>query len=137
MLERIFNITKPLEKSLDAAWLRNEVISQNIANIDTPGYKRKVVNFEEYLNQAIDSGGTSGLRTDKRHIPIGENSFDSIEPSVSEDNTSLDMRLDGNNVDIDNEMALLAKNSIRYNTMIQELNTGFKRLKYVISEGRR
>jgi len=137
MLERILSRTKTLEKTLDAAWMRNDAISQNIANIDTPGYKRKKVAFEEYLNEALENGGIKGFRTDRRHIPIGESNIDDIEATVSEDGSSLDMRLDGNNVDIDNEMASLAKNSIRYNTLIQSLSSEFRRVKSAISEGRR
>ena len=137
MLERILSRTKTLEKALDAAWMRNDAISQNIANIDTPGYKRKKVAFEEYLNEALETGGIKGFRTDRRHIPIGESNIDDIEATVSEDGNSLNMRLDGNNVDIDNEMASLAKNSIRYNTLIQSLSSEFRRVKSAISEGRR
>jgi flagellar basal-body rod protein FlgB len=50
MFNRILSQTVPVERALDAAWTRNEVIAQNIANVDTPGYKRKVVKFEEFLD---------------------------------------------------------------------------------------
>lgn len=136
MLDRVLGRTKTLEKALDASWLRNEAISQNIANVDTPGYKKKTVSFEEHLNQYTDNS-VKGIRTDNRHIPIGENNVYDIEIKVSEDNKSLSMRLDGNNVDIDSEMSELAKNNLKYNTLIQSMNTQFKRLKSVISEGRR
>lgn len=137
MLEKLTNNSKVLEKSLDAAWLRNEAISQNIANVDTPRYKRKTVGFEEYLNEAMESSKIKGFRTDPRHFPVGQRNIDDIEIKVSEDNKSLSMRLDGNNVDIDNEMASMAKNTIKYNVLIQRLNEGFKRIKSVISEGGR
>lgn len=136
MLDRVLGRTKTLEKALDASWLRNEAISQNVANVDTPGYKKKTVSFEEYLNQSSDNS-VKGIRTDNRHIPIGENNVDDIEIKVSEDNKSLSMRLDGNNVDIDSEMSELAKNNLKYNTLIQSMNAQFKRIKSVISEGRR
>ncbi len=137
MLDKIFNRSKVLEKSLDATWLRNEAISQNIANVDTPGYKKKTVAFEEYLSQALDKNSIKGFRTDKRHIPIGGGNVDDIGLKVSENNRQLNMRLDGNNVDIDSEMADLAKNTIRYNVLTQSLNAGYRKLKSVISEGRR
>ncbi|MCX7710680.1 MAG: flagellar basal body rod protein FlgB [Clostridia bacterium] len=137
MLGKLFNGAKVLEKSLDASWLRNEAISQNIANVDTPGYKRKTVNFEEYLNQALDNSSFKGRRTDPRHIPIGGGNIDGIEPKLTEDNKSLSYRLDGNNVDIDNEMALMAKNTIQYNALIQRINGSFRKLKSAISEGRK
>lgn len=128
--------TKVLEKALDASWLRNEVISQNIANVDTPGYKRKTVAFEEHLSQAMDTH-LKGRRTDSRHLPIGKRNISEIAVNVKQDNKSLSMRLDGNNVDIDNEMASMAKNTIKYNVLIQSINEGFRRIKSVISEGRR
>ncbi|AUG57980.1 MAG TPA: flagellar basal body rod protein FlgB [Ruminiclostridium sp.] len=137
MLERILYRTKPLEKTLDAALLRNEAISQNISNVDTPDYKRKTVVFEEYLNDALGKNSISGIKTDHRHIPIGARNFDDIEIRVSEDKSNFDMRLDGNNVDIDSEMVQLAKNAIKYEALIQRISSDFRRIKSVINEGRR
>ena len=53
-----YNYINVLEKASDASWTRNSVISNNIANVDTPGYKRKDIRFEEYLQGAV-SGGSS------------------------------------------------------------------------------
>jgi flagellar basal-body rod protein FlgB len=136
MLEKLFSNTKITAKALDATWLRNDAIAQNIANVDTPGYKRKTVKFEEYLSDAIDGNGIKGNLTDKRHIPIGTANVDDISIQVTEDNKSLSTRLDGNNVDIENEMALMAKNTIQYNTLIQRISGQFKTLRSVIKEGR-
>ena len=137
VIEKLFNKTRTLEKTMDAAWLRNEAIAQNIANVDTPGYKKKTVAFEEYLTQAIDGNSLKGIMTDKRHIPINPDNVDDINIKVSEDNKSLSQRSDGNNVDIEQEMADMAKNTIRYNLLTQSLNSEYKRLKSAISEGRR
>lgn len=137
MLERILYRTKPLEKTLDAALLRNEAISQNISNVDTPDYKRKTVVFEEYLNDALGKNSIRGTKTDHRHISIGVRNFDDIEVSLREDKSNFDMRLDGNNVDIESEMVQLAKNSIKYDTLIQRISSDFRRIKSVINEGRR
>ena len=137
MLERMLDRTKIMEKAIDASWLRNEAISQNIANVDTPGYKRKTVAFEEFLNDAIEGSTFKGKMTNNRHIPIGTSDIDNVNLKVSEDNTSLSVRLDGNNVDIENEMAQMAKNTIQYNTLIQRISGTFKSLKSVIAEGRR
>lgn len=137
MLDRVLFGSKVLEKSLDASLLRNEAISQNIANVDTPGYSRKTVSFEEELSDAISkNSGFKGKRTDPRHIPIGGRNIDEVGIKVSEDNSANVMRLDGNNVDIENEMAQLAENTIRYNVMIQRMNGIFGRMKSVIREGR-
>ena len=137
MADKLTNDYRILEKSLDAAWLRNEAISQNIANVDTPRYKKKTVAFEEYLKNAMDGSSFRGNMTDKRHIPIGGNDIDSIDIKVTEDNKNLSQRLDGNNVDIESEMASLAKNNIKYSTLVQSLSTAYGRLRSVINEGRR
>lgn len=136
MLDRIFGNTKVASRALDASWLRNDTISQNIANVDTPGYKRKNVSFEEHLNEALDDSSFKGRMTDRRHIPIGGTDVDNIDIKVNTDN-STSLRLDGNNVDIENEMSSMAKNTIFYNTLIERLNGQFKALRSAINEGRK
>lgn len=126
MLTNMLFTKVKLEKALDASWLRNEVISNNIANVDTPGYKRKTVKFEEFLNQE--------MKTSK--IQSGQTRLNASDILVSEDTSSLSYRIDGNNVDIEQEMALMAMNSIRYNTMIQKMNGDFQKLRNVIRGGR-
>ncbi len=135
MIDKLLSNTNVIQKSLDAAWSRNEIISQNIANVDTPGYKRKDVAFEEYLINSKKR--ITGNRTDVRHIPISPSDIDSVEPTVTQDYSKLSMRIDGNNVDIDTEMADLAKNSIKFNALTQMLNGSFSKIKSVISEGRK
>ncbi|NLL95809.1 MAG: flagellar basal body rod protein FlgB [Clostridiaceae bacterium] len=115
-----------IERGLDAAWLRNDVISQNIANVDTPGYKRKIVQFEEFLNNEMKTG----------RISQGKSRLSADGIRITEDPTESSYRSDGNNVDIENEMALLAANSLRYNTMIQRMNGDFQKLKLVIRGGK-
>jgi len=137
MLEKILLQTRVLEKSLDAISLRNETISQNIANVDTPGYTRKTVSFEDQLRSALDESRVRGFRNHPKHIPIGDKSFEDIDLKVTQDGKSLDMRLDGNNVDIESEMAQMAKNTIKYDVLAQRISGTFSRLKSVISEGRR
>jgi flagellar basal-body rod protein FlgB len=115
-----------IQQGLDAAWLRNDVISQNIANVDTPGYKRKVVRFEEYLDNEMKTS----------RISQGMTKISSHGMHITEDPTNSSYRSDGNNVDIEHEMALMAANSIRYNTLIQRMNGDFQKLKTVIKGGR-
>lgn len=133
----LYNNIDKYKSALDAAWARNEAIAGNIANADTPGYKRKDVAFEEYLQEAVSARNFKGYRTNPRHIPIGTDSVNSIKPRIVQDNSNFSMRLDGNNVDIENEMALLAKNAIVYNTVIQRTSGEFRKLRNVINEGRR
>lgn len=137
MIEKLYEKNNLLEKSLNASWARNEVISQNLANVDTPNYKRKDVTFEEYLNDSLDSKRLEGNTTNERHIPIKSKNIDKIKPEITQDNADTSMRIDGNNVDIDSEMAYLAKNTIQYNSLIQMINSNYSRIKNVISEGRR
>ncbi|PKM49892.1 MAG: flagellar basal body rod protein FlgB [Firmicutes bacterium HGW-Firmicutes-7] len=115
------NNTNVLAKALDASWLKSEAISNNIANVDTPGYKRSDVVFESYLQQALDSKGR-----------IKQGSLSRVSPKVIKDNTNLSYRIDGNNVDIDTEMAYMAQNQIKYNTLISQVNYNFNRLKMVL-----
>jgi len=133
MLNRLTSNLELREKALDAAWIRNEVIAQNIANVDTPGYKKSTVTFEEYLNNA--GNAFTGNTTDKRHINIGKNSKNA-KIRVTKDYSNLSTRLDGNNVDIEIEMAEMAKNDIRYSTLIQSISGAYQRIKTVIKEGR-
>lgn len=137
MLDRVLFGTKVIEKSLDASLLRNEAIAQNIANVDTPGYNRKTVTFEEQLRNAISrESNFVGKRTHPKHIQIGSSNVEDVKISITEDESALDMRLDGNNVDIEREMALMAENSIKYEVLIQRMTGTFNKMKSVIKEGR-
>jgi len=136
MINRIFSKTHILEKALDATWKRNEAISHNIANVDTPGYKTKKVVFEEELAKALSRSEFHGKKTRDKHISIGSVSVDDISPEIVEiDSTKL--RVDENNVDIDAEMTALATNTIRHHALVQKLNGEIQRLKTIINEGRR
>ena len=136
MLNRIFSGTDILEKSLDATWKRNQAISHNIANVDTPGYKKKEVTFEEELAKAIEGHGFHGRKTRNKHIQIGNASIEDIQPKVVE-RGSTKMRVDENNVDMDAEMTALASNTLMHHALVQKLNGELQRLKNIINEGRR
>ncbi|NLK85954.1 MAG: flagellar basal body rod protein FlgB [Clostridiaceae bacterium] len=135
MFDKLTNHMQLREKALDAAWIRNEVISQNIANVDTPGYKRSTVSFEEHLESASQKRGFRGNTTSSRHVQIGKNS-DNARIRVTRDNKGLSTRLDGNNVDVETEMASLAKNDIRYNALVQSINGSYQRIMSAIKEGK-
>ncbi len=124
-----------LKRALDASYMRQETIANNIANINTPHYKASRVIFEEELKKAL-SHSQIGLRaTHPRHFGVHDNT-ERLQPKIVKD-TSTSMRNDGNNVDIDLEMANLAANQIYYNTLIQQTNGKISSLRYVIHEGRR
>lgn len=119
-----YNYINVLEKASDASWTRNSVISNNIANVDTPGYKRKDIRFEEYLQGAV-SGGSS------LDDNIANADLDSLTGTTYTDYASSSYRIDENNVDIDTENAELAKNQIKYYTMLDSISQEFKRIQSV------
>ena len=135
MLDKSFGNIKYLEKSLNASWLRNETISNNISNVNTPGYKRESVAFESILKASMQNIGIEGKVTHEKHLPIGNVGIDHIEPSISKDFNSK-YRRDGNNVNIDVEMANLAKNTIQYNMMTQRVSGKLSKLKSIVKDGR-
>lgn len=123
---------KLLEKGLDASSLRQRVLADNIANVDTPGFKRSDVDFQKVLAGAMnDSSQPLALKqTLPGHLP-GVN--DSSQNAVVKDaNTSL--RNDGNNVDIDQEMTNIAKNELYYNGLTRALSEKMGILRSVIEE---
>jgi flagellar basal-body rod protein FlgB len=120
-----FNYINVLSKAADASWVRDEVISNNIANVSTPGYKRKDVQFESYLRSALLGDNSLEKRVSNVHL-------DSLKPSIYTDNINLSYRLDGNNVDIDTETANLAENQVRYYALIDSMTQEFGRLKTVL-----
>ncbi len=122
-----------LENSLGAAALRQKVIANNIANVDTPNFKRSDVVFEDLLKKELSGSPSSfqGYRTNPRHLQIGRADSKSIEPQiVTDENTAMNNNM--NNVDIDSEMSLLAKNQLEYNALIQQLNSELRKLRIVI-----
>lgn len=120
-----FNYINVLEKACDAGWMRNAAISNNIANVDTPGYKRKDVDFESYLQSAVFGG--SSLDDNIASVDL-----DTITGTTYTDYGQVDYRLDGNNVDIDTENVELAKNQMKYYTMLDSITQEFTRLKSVL-----
>ncbi|MCW3488751.1 flagellar basal body rod protein FlgB [Dethiobacter alkaliphilus] len=130
------NATVSLQKGLDAAGERNRVMAHNVANVNTPMFKRQDVSFEKQLRQALAAPDRLPLvTTHERHVG-GQKSLQDVGHKVSTDRSSA-MRSDGNNVDIDREMALMATNQLNYNAMTQMLNERYSLMRYVIHEGRR
>lgn len=115
-----------LKKGLDASALRQRVTAHNVSNINTPGFKRSSVSFEENLSRALQQKDTLD-----RRVSVGEVNAREIK----DQRTS--MRSDQNNVDIDIEMLTLSANQIKYNSMVQLLSDRYGMLRYVINEGRR
>ncbi len=106
-------------KALDASTLRYTQLTNNVANVDTANYKRADVAFEVLLQQEIDQNGIKDIDINK------------IEPYVYKIYENTTMRLDGNNVDIDQEMAELSIEKLRYDTLIERVQSQIQRYQYI------
>lgn len=124
----IYNYINVLDKAADAANSRNQILTNNIANVDTPNYRRKEVSFERYLEMALIGDESLDKRVDDINTHL--NDFGGL---IYTDHSVLSYRLDGNNVDIDTEQAYLAENQIRYNTLTSQIQQEFSRYKTVLS----
>ena len=128
-----------MQRALSAASLRQQVLSNNIANVNTPQFKRSDVAFGDQLQQAVDKEDKKGSKrlalqkTHAKHLAMPGSAATDMQV-VKEDTTT--MRTDGNNVDIDREMAEVAKNSIFYQANAQQLSRYYATLKSVITGGR-
>ncbi|WP_353892104.1 flagellar basal body rod protein FlgB [Proteinivorax hydrogeniformans] len=125
-----------LEKGIEGSTKRQGVLTNNIANVDTPGFKRSDVTFKGELHKALNKKGLPGEVTHHNHRPIGRQTLSAVHPQKQRD-YSTSMREDGNNVDIELETAAMAKNGIYHSTLTQQLNNKFGMLRTVINEGRR
>lgn len=124
-----------LEKSLDAYTKRAEALANNIANVNTPNYKRKDVQFESFLEKAINNNGDSsilGKRTNEKHFKIGmENKLENFQTGIIEEKGTV-MRFDGNNIDIEKEKIEQTKNNIRYQFATSKITSDFAAIKSII-----
>jgi len=138
MIRDLFSSTKYIEKGLDASWTRNQVISNNIANAETPNFKSSRVEFEDAFRRALnaDENSFETKKTRPQHRDFSSTpDLDSVRATVVKNDES-SMRMDGNNVDIDKENVELAKNTFYYYTLVAKLNSEFTKLRSAIREGR-
>ncbi|CDD47637.1 flagellar basal body rod protein FlgB [Firmicutes bacterium CAG:534] len=123
----VFDYVNVLGKAADASWLRNDILANNLANVDTPGYKRKDIDFESQLRRALGSSRYESVDSKVSHVTSTE-----LEGRVYTDAANFSYRLDGNNVDIDTENVELASNQIKYNGLMSGINQEFANLKMVM-----
>ena len=105
---------------------RNEVIANNIANADVPGFNARRVEFENSLRAAI------GDYPDVRHRHVDVSDF---RVSVHYQNQQFHYRIDGNNVDIEVEMVKLYQNSMRFDTLVSSIQANSQRMRTVLQQG--
>ena len=116
-----------LNKAADASWKRNEVITNNLANVSTPNYKRKDINFEQYLAQELT--GKEALTNKVSNLDLSR-----LRATTYTDHASLSYRKDGNNVDVDTENAYLADNQLKYYALLDSITQEFSRLRMVLTK---
>lgn len=122
-----FDYINVLNRAADAAWQRNEAISNNIANVDTPGYKRQDVAFESVLQQALGNNCYQSMDDKVANVNLSR-----LRGRAYVDYANYSYRLDGNNVDIENENVMLAENQLKYQGLISSINQEFTNLKTVM-----
>ena len=106
---------------------RHSLLTSNLANIETPGYRAQDISFEERLRAALpEKGQLRMVRTNARHMPVYDSSG-RVRPEV----------VSGGEVDIDRQMAKLAENNLLYNAMIQLLGRKYRAIRETITEGGR
>jgi len=100
--------------------VRNDVIQHNIANVDTPGFKKKAVEFEKAFAEAIEHSKRTGTADLTKAIP-----------KIRATHQNYSYRLDGNNVDIDVEMAELYKNTVKYDVLSNSVINNYRKINLV------
>lgn len=133
----LFNQSDMIQRqSLDHRLARSEVIGSNIANHETPGYLALEYSFEEALSNIAGNSQKLALKTSSnnhiKHAQLGPN--DKIHGQVMVTPTE-SISEDGNSVDIDQQMTLLAENNILYKSVVETINRKLGILRYAISGG--
>ncbi|HHY76450.1 MAG TPA: flagellar basal body rod protein FlgB [Firmicutes bacterium] len=121
-----------MQRALDGAWRRHELLANNVANAETPGYKRLELDFRSALAEASAKNRTTLVATSPRHIVPSQ----PVEIGrVAQDLSSITP--DGNSVDIDREMGEVAANALYYSAVTGQLKAHLALLRKAITEGRR
>ena len=134
-LTGLFDNIELMGKLLDVKAKRHELISNNLANVDTPGYKRSDIAFEEILKSKLDQRILPLSITNDKHINLVSKA-EEIEPQIYKQQDYV-IRNDENNVDVDREMIELLKNNLSYDIISEQLQTNLKLLQTAINEGRK
>jgi len=124
-----------LHRTMDASMLRHQVSANNIANADTPNFKRTTVNFESELKRALDSEKVDkpkAFLTHPKHIPFDKaQNYREVKPRRVLDYLSQTDN-NGNNVNLEEESMLLLQNQLRYNMLTRSVSEQFNRVNMVL-----
>lgn len=122
LLDGMLTQNSILDVAMQGNMVRKDVMLNNIANVDTPGYKRKVVAFEESLKNAL-----------RRAKPSKKADLSGVNVTMQKVNKDLKYRLDGNNVDIEAEMLELYETSVRYDVIASSVMNNYRRINSVFA----
>jgi flagellar basal-body rod protein FlgB len=124
-----------MRRGMDVAVLRRSVIANNIANAETPNFKRTEVNFESELKRALDSERVRPplqFVTDPRHIPFHQpRDYRTVTPRLNLDYLTT-AKNNGNNVDIEEEGMLAQENQLLYQTLATAINSQYNLVNLVL-----
>lgn len=124
-----FDYINVMDKAADASWMRENALANNIANMDTPGYKRLDVDFESALKKEL--GSSKYISLDKKIRNLNSD-LSGLNVSSYTDSTNYSYRLDGNNVDPDTEPVELASEQLRYELISRAITDEFTRMQTVL-----
>ena len=119
-----FSYINVLDKAADASWLREATITNNLANVDTPGFKRKDVDFEGVLKTEL--GRSKYVTLDQK---VKDLHMNHLNATAYTDSSNFSYRLDGNNVDVDTEQVELASEQLRYTALTDSITHEISRFK--------
>lgn len=120
-----------LKKALGVYAQRHRVVSENVANVETAGYRAQEYRFEELLRGAASSGRVVGARTDPHHLPTGGRGLEDVQGRVADVETEFDNGV--NNVDVDREMTSLATVDLSYRLTTRVLSMKYRLLRGAIT----
>ena len=125
----VYSYIDVLNKAADASWLREETIMNNLANVNTPGYKRKDVDFQSVLRTELGNMKYTTLDSKVEHADLNR-----LKASTYVDSANYSYRVDKSNVDVDNENVELASEKIRYDALTDSMTQEFARLKMAMQK---
>ena len=117
-----------LKKALDVYSSRHRVVADNIANVETDGYRARELRFEQFLAGA--ESRLEGARTDPNHLQLGRRNLEGVDGEAAFTNSNHDNGV--NNVNIDREMTDLATNDLSYRLATRLLSMKYQNLRSAI-----
>ena len=138
---KLFSFTQQLlELSLRVRGARHEVLSANIANADTPGYRARDLDFESIMRSAAETRESSAAERERRMDELATAPLE-LRSAIYEvefpDRRHAEERLDGNSVSLDRQMAMMTENALAYEASLTLLSRKLAGLRYAIGEGKR